>query len=893
MTLLRPARGSVYLAFAAGLLLCAAPVRAVDPQRPLSQCTLDRWQSRDGLPHDNVFAVRQTSDGYLWVGTQEGLCRFDGVRFTAAPLGNARVPLTRSVVSRLERARDGGLWVCTYGGGLWHVHEGRLALYTGHPFGPADNLEAVWEGPTGDLWVSVQGQGVWLLRPGATIVYTSHEGLPSNSVNCLCGTRDGSLWLGTERGLCRLRDGMVTTYTTRDGLPSDIQRTLLEDADGTLWVGTDGGLAQLRDGRFRAYTTTDGLPSNLVRHISPGRAGTLWVATLGGLARLRRGQFEALTHPDSAGLDKVAMGYEDREGSVWIATQAAGLARLKDSLVATWGADQGLKDDFIWSACEGPDGSVWAGTNSGVWRLHEGKLTHYTTRDGLPNNCVRGLFADPEGNLWLATYGGGVARWRDGHFRTALTTRNGLSSNSVYAVFRDRAGTLWVGTRDGGLNAVRDGKVTVYTAPRDLPHETVRCIAEDPSGALWIATHGGLARYQGGRFTSYTTREGLRWDRLLGVTADGAGNVWLASDGGGLGRWRDGRITFYGPPEGLPDYVLYQVVEDRAGDLWLSCNKGIFRLRKKDLDDIDAGRASTLAPILYGTADGMKASECNGGNQSAGCCARDGRLWFPTTRGLVMLDPKALAGHRPPPRVLLEEVLVNREPIDLAQSGTLPAGKREMEFHYTALSFLSPQRLQFRYRLEDYDSDWIPAGTRREAFYTNLPPGKYRFRVQASHGDGAWGEAETSFTFRLNPSFYQTGWFYAACALMTAALVLLGHKVRVELLEARERALQQRVRERTAELLREVQERKQAEASAQGAREEAEAALAQVKQLRGLLPICSYCKKIRDDGDYWHQLEAYLGQHTDAQFSHGICPECWERVVQPSLEGPLPPHGEE
>ncbi len=872
-------RGSVAFGVLVLLLRACPPAQAVDPDQPLTRCVVDQWTTRNGLPHNNVHAIVQTADGYLWVGTPEGLCRFDGARFT--PI-EAIWPRKAFLSMTLYPSRDGGLWLFTYGEGLWKVHEGQLLPCPG-PFESGDNVEALWEEVDGTLWMGIQGRGVLIRRKDQWAKWTPPGGLPSPTVHTICITRDGSIWLGSDGGLSRVRQGRCITYTTRDGLPGNTVRSLLEDRDGSLWICTDGGLAWLRDEHFTAYTTRDGLPGNQVRAVCSGRGDTLWVATFGGLARLRRGRLDSFTTRQGLAADKAVAVWEDRDGSVWVATLTGGLNRLKDPLVATYGMAEGLGEEFIWSVCEG-QGSMWFGTNSGLWQLKDGRFRGYTTRDGLPHNIVRGLCSDRDGNLWIGT-AGGLARFRDGRF-TTYTTRNGLSNDFVYAVLQDRSGTLWVGTRDGGLNALRDGKITVYTAPRDLPNATVRCLTEDPSGALWMATHGGVVRYHEGRFTTYTMREGLRSHYVVGVRADAAGNVWIFSAGGGLSRWREGRILSYGLGEGMPDQMIYQGLEDDRGGLWISSNRGIFRLRKQELDDIDAGLTPSVTPVLYGTADGMRSCECNGGNQSAGCRSPDGRLWFPTMQGVVTLDPRTLGVARPAPPVVLEQVLVNREPIDLHQRPLLSPGKRELEFRYTALSFLTPERLRFRYMLEGYDPDWIPAGTRREAFYMNLGPGDYRFRVQASQGDGTWGEAQPAFALRLEPSFYQCSWFYVACVAGVVGLGLAGHKVRVRLLEARERALQRRVQERTIELSREVQERKQAENNAHRAREEAESALAQVKQLRGLLPICSYCKKIRDDGDYWHQLEAYLGQHTDAQFSHGICPECWKQVVQPLIEGP-------
>lgn len=294
------------------------------------------------------------------------------------------------------------------------------------------------------------------------------------------------------------------------------------------------------------------------------------------------------------------------------------------------------------------------------------------------------------------------------------------------------------------------------------------------------------------------------------------------------------------------------------------------------MDELDAGTIRAVTPTLFDMADGVRSNECNGGNQAAGCRTRDGRLWLPTMRGFVVFDPKVLKVNQVPPAVFIEEVMIDGDPLDPGRRALQPPGRGELEFHYTALSFLTPERARFQYRLDGYDRDWVEAGSRRAAYYTNIPPGAYRFRVKACSEDGIWNEAGATFAFDLRPHFYQTGWFYVVGALGVVVVALAGgsHTLRVRHLRAREKELARRVEERTGELRQEIRERQQAEAAARQAQEAAEANLAQVKRLRGLLPICSYCKKIRDDQNYWHQVEAYLSDHSDAKFSHGICPDC-------------------
>jgi hypothetical protein len=483
----------------------------------------------------------------------------------------------------------------------------------------------------------------------------------------------------------------------------------------------------------------------------------------------------------------------------------------------------------------------------------------YTTRHGLGHDLVYAICEAPDGGLWVGTSGGGVSRLEDGHF-TTYRRAQGLSSDVVRALYCAEDGSVWIGTYGGGLNRLRNGTVQALTTKDGLPNDIVFAILPARAGGLWIGTYGGgLARLQDGRLRAYGSREGLSNDYVLALHEDGDGVLWIGTFGGGLVRLKDGRFRSYTTKDGLYDDVVYQILEDSAGYLWMGSDKGVFRVSKQSL----AAHAQGGAPLSftsYGRADGMKSSQCISGAQPAGLRTRDGRLWFPTTRGVAVVDPGQLKVDARPPPVVIEEVLVDGRAIGPERP---PPGRGRLEIRYTALSFVSPEKVQFRYRLAGFDDDWVDAGSRRTAYYTNLPPGAYEFRVTASNADGVWNETGAALRVEIAPHFYETRWFYA---LVVLAMLLVGagiYHVRVLNLRRRERELARRVDE----------------------------ALARIQVLDGLLPICAWCKKVRDDKGYWNQIEAYVSTHSRAEFTHGICPECSSSMLSKDRSAAGPASG--
>jgi ligand-binding sensor domain-containing protein/two-component sensor histidine kinase len=747
------------------LLTSGGTALALDLHRELSQFGHELWLTEHGLPQNTVHAIAQTPDGYIWIGTEEGLARFDGVKFTVFDKQN--IPEFKSnYIRALLADRQGALWIGT-AQGLVRMLNGKFTLFTRDDGLPSETIQAIYEDREGNLWVAT-ATGLGLFKSGGLTTFTTKERLISGSIQALFEDKDGALWIATPYGVGRVKDGKFTNYAVRDGLGSNTVRAIQQDRDGRLWFGSLAGLTSFNGSRFTTYTTRDGLPNDRIISLQADRDGGLLVGTAGGLCRLINGRVSGFSSGEALSTSTILSLLEDREGNLWIGTESGGVHLLKDTKFTTYSVRNGLSNDLVKSIHQDQQGNTWIGTDGGGLNLlKDGKLTAYSTRDGLSSNVVLALFSDDAGNLWAGTPDG-LNRFHQGKF-TTYTSADGLANNDVRSIYADHHGNLWIGTR-GGLTRIRNGVFKTFTELDGLPNDLITTLYEDTKGNLWIGTFGGLGRFTHEEFTTFTTRDGLSSDAVISLHEDSDGTLWIGTNGGGLNRMKDGKFTAYTTSNGLVDDVVYRILEDGQNNLWLSCRKGIFHISKKELDEFAKGSIASIAPVAYGTADGMITRECSGGGDPAGWKGSDGRFWFPTIKGVAMIDPERITTNTHAPPVVIEQVRIDDTSFTPVERLELPAGTTRFDLYYTAPSFVAPEKVRFKYKLEGFDKDWIDSGTRRIAYYTNLRPGAYTFRVIASNNDGVWNQTGAAFTLYLKPYFYQTYWFYAVCLL---ALVML------------------------------------------------------------------------------------------------------------------------
>jgi diguanylate cyclase (GGDEF)-like protein len=774
------------------LLCLAAAALALEPGRALTQARMSVWTADSGLPQSSIYTIVQTRDGYLWMGTEEGLVRFDGARFVVFDRQTAP-GLRSSFVSALFEAADGTLWVGTYGSGIARFRNGRL-----EPFRPdvvgSDRIRDFHAMRDGSLYVTTAGGGLLHIKGENVTRFTMRDGLPADRLWYMQDDGAGGLWISTfGAGVVRWRDSrVVQQITTRDGLKSDLAHALLRDASGTLWIGTDGGgLAAWRDGAIvRTLTTKDGLPSDFVRTARRDRDGSLWIGTDGGLARWRGGRADALTLADGLPSIVVPAVLEDREGSLWIGTNG-GLVRLSDTRVLSYTRKEGLTADGIRAVLEDERGHVWLGTEGGgLCEVIPGSIRCLTKRDGLPYDNIYALARSAGGGIWIGTDGGGVTRLTGGRFEQAIDTRNGLPNDRIRAIVEAPDRSLWISTTNG-LAHVRDGKASRIP---ELDGRQLRPLLLLGDGTLLVGTDGaGLWKIAPGSATAKqiaTTGHGLESDRVFSLAADAhGGGAWIGTSGGGLARldFATDAVRSVTRRMGLHDDVVFQVVDEGVGrDLWLTSNHGVYRVSRDAVLAAMRGQGANLAGIVYGKADGLPSAESNGAFPAA-IRAHDGRLWFATARGVGVIEPRLQSRNTVPPPTLIEDVLVDGMPGAAPARGVVrvPPGTQHLDLRYTALSLRSPELVTFRYLLGSYDRDWIDAGTSRVAHYTKLEPGDYTFRVIATNEDGVRSRSEATLLVTVAPQWFETWWARLAAVAIVAAAAWAAMRLRVAAIRAR------------------------------------------------------------------------------------------------------------
>lgn len=741
------------------LLTAGSGARALEPTTPLQSFSRQGWATENGLPQNTVQTLTQTQDGFLWLGTEVGLVRFDGNGFAVFDQ-HSRPALPGSDVQCLLAATDGALWVGT-SEGLARMKDGsalvfttaqglpgnsvrrleqdgdRITIWTDNGLARArltpivasllpeaasdpqtapeidpQNLELRAQLPNG---VEVRGSKTTL-----TLLQNAHalqhmdvgRELPGTRLQALWADREGALWIGTNGGLLRWASGKLEKLPVTDPLASASVLAILEDREGDLWVGTESsGLQILRDQRFRTVTTRDGLSSDNTTAVIQDGAGTLWVGTAGyGVTALRSNP------PSATGLGLPAVP-------------------------RTWSVRDGLLSDVVLSLAAAPNGDVWVGTADGLSRIRRGAVESFTAGDGLPDDFIRSLHADTDASLWIGT-------------------RRGL--------------THWKTPAD--LTA---GSMETFTTATGLGSDLVGAMARDSAGALWVATFAGLSRVAGNSIRNFTTADGLSSNVITALLPRADGTLLVGTQDHGWNLW-DGQRFISVKKDVLAHTSIRAILDDGANHLWFATSSGLARC------DCQHGMGPMVGAdcehwMEFGAADGLRSRETAANSHPSAWRAQDGRLWFATPKGLVEVDPAHFPVNSVPPPVVVERFAVDDADQELGAAAKLriPAGHNHFQFEYAGLSFVAPQKVRYRYMLEGFDKSWTEAGARRTAYYTSIPPGTYTFRVQAANNDGVWNTSGASLRFELRPHFYQTIWFYALLVLLFAGLVLLVLRLRL------------------------------------------------------------------------------------------------------------------
>lgn len=721
------------------------------------------WLTEHGLPDNNVTGVAQSADGYLWVGTHNGLARFDGLQFDKIPL-----PVLAGRSELLIRT---------------------LLM--------VDNEQ---------LWLAAEGGVVIRLSPNSTNVFTTADGLPNFRPMSMAQDLAGAIWVGYADGsACEIAHGAVKRFY----LPGSGTCSLAADAAGQIWFARAGRVGVFRTNQFVTRLT---LPENTVR-LQAAHAGGLWICAglrllkfaegsppvpVGQLTPARAGaeptvlfedrlgalwigtSVDGLFHFDGKNVLPVDTSHseilglsEDREGSLWVGTGGGGLNRLRPRVLELEGVESGLPTESIRSVCEDATGNVWAtAQNGGLARYSDGAWKTLSAAEGWAARatCVAG---DEQGGVWIGTYHDGLAHWQNGRF-TVLQRRDGLAAEIAHALLPDRKGNLWIGWEATNcLQRWHNGEFTTFTQPPGS--RTIRALAEDAAGEIWAGTSDGfLFRVHGDALVDETAHTVSPPMPIRCLYAPTNGGLWIGYAGGGLGRLHDGKFARVTTQRGLHDDGICSIMADGNGSLWLGSDHGIFQVKEQELEQVAAGERANLNSIVYGR-DEMQPNLQAGYSYTPGALrSRDGRIWFATRTGLVVIHPERVRANRIPPLLHIERVSVDGRAQNLSgkTSLRLPPKHRKVEFEIAALSFVAPENVRWKYRLDDVDGDWLEGGAQRTATYPQLAAGPYRFRVIACNSAGVWNDAGAQFEFSVAPFYWQTWWFrLAAVAAFTFGVV--------------------------------------------------------------------------------------------------------------------------
>jgi len=743
------------------------PIAAVDDNNFNAQrLSFQSWQRETGMPRGPIRALAQTRAGYLWLGADEGVTRFDGMRFVHFDLSRL---LRGNSLRKLFGDSAGALWIGTAGSGLLRSAEGKFTVFTASDGLPTNSITALSEDKLGRLWIGTE-LGLRLWREGKIEPVPGAEALSNSSITAVCQDNSGATWIGVDGvGVFQFHLGTLTPVTNSE-METVLQQShcLLVDGSGRLWVGAGDDFVLCREnGQWRRFRIPRHSATPFVSSLAEQPTGTVWAGSMSeGLFQFKEGKLTSVNA--SVGLldNRVTALFTDQDGHLWIGRDS-GLSRLRRDQLFALGQNEGLGFGAINGLAEVAPGVVWAvKPNDGLYRWEGGTFSRLTAAGLTPRDSKLGsMLVTRDGSCWVVSTNG-LLLFRDPQAVADESRLLELTNVSLTALTEGSDGSIWAGSRQGDLWHLAGGR---WTQIEKLSTNSITAIVAENDGSVWVGTDGdGLFLWNQMKRVRFNSSNGLGGDAVRALHLDSIGNLWIGTAGGGLARWRNGQITSFTTQQGLPENTVSQILEDDAGRLWLGGDRGIACVTKDDFS-ATPGKLSVY-PYLYGLSDGVASGECSTGFFPAGLKLKSGLLWFSTRKGVVVANPSLLPTNSVVPAVQLEDVLVDDQPAsdfnhDALAPLVLPAGKHRIEFQYTSINFESPERMRFRYRLEGLDAEWVEAGARRAAFYNYVPPGEYRFRVAASNGGEAWNELPIALSLSVSRHFWQRLWVIGLATL--------------------------------------------------------------------------------------------------------------------------------
>lgn len=777
--------------------------------RLAAQYRFDTWTTDNGLPQNGVRSLTQTPDGYIWFTTFDGLVRFDGIKFTVFDKSNTPGIISNRF-SAINSDKDGAIYACTREDGVLTIaRNGSFHSYTADKL-PAKNFSHIMPDDAGEMRFLTENKdrsrGSWYYLRDEKFVFSEQTEEPPPSRDYL--SPSGKLWRYSAGEVIEFANGRETRYT--QNIPTyPFTYAFFEDSEGALWMGAST-LTRLKDGVAHSYGKEQGLVVGVDFHSFWEQDGRVWFSNGGvlgagaGLVSFKDGEFKIYGREHGIS-QQIYRAVKDREGTVWLATNH-GLSRLQRRVVQTLSTKDGLRDQEVYPIYRDRKGDIWIGTGKGISIYRDGKFETLDLRDTRPSATdkqgaitgsatVQAFFEDSNGKMWIGT-SGNLYVLDNGQLQRIKEAE----THHIYAITQDKNGTVWAAGNLGALK-FEDYKLEKKVDSKDgLPNDFLTNVFEDSTGRLWFTGQGGLSEYKDGTFVNYNKDNGLAGNNVRTIYEDKEGVLWIGTYDEGISRFKDGKFSSITVENGLFSNGVFAIQEDEKGNFWISSNRGIYRAKKRELNEISDGSARKVNSVGYGKEDGMLSTECNGGRQPASLKDEQGRFWFPTQDGISIVDPSVETFNPLPPPVVVESVTADRRKMENGTDLSIQPHERNIEISYTGLSMLRSSQMRFKYKLEGLDADWIDAGPRRTAYYSYLPPGNYTFRVMAANSDGVWNESGASIEIKALPYFYQTRLFVLLCIAIIVFGILLAWQLSVYQMKRREKKLKALVDARTREL---------------------------------------------------------------------------------------------
>ncbi len=776
----------------------------LNPDKKLSLFIIDSYTTDNGLPQNSILDIVQSNDGYLWLGTFEGLARFDGVKFTTFNKSNSL--FRKSDVLALEKDEFGIIWIGTNGGGLYKHKNGILSFFSVADGLSSNYINDLYIDSTGVLWISTRS-GITCYKNGK--FKKMDLGKLSHSFFWgVCEDKNGVIWCASDtEGMVRISPNLITFYNDTNGLPTN-HLGCIRTIDGEVWVGLGdrGQILRISEKNWTLLGRNNGLDCDSIYTIYEDSDGSIWVGgNRNGIFRYskKNNKFENLSVKHGLTNDSIKVFYEDREKNLWVGTYRGGLNRLRDGNIITYTHSHGLSKDEVRALFCDSSGVVWVGTvGGGLCSIVNGKISIISDKDGLPDKRIWSIAELKDKSIIVGTYGRGAAIIRNGKVVKIYNTKNGLKHNLIRAVFQDSKGNIWFGTNGAGVNILQpDGTFKYISKKNGLAGNYVYSFCEDKNGKVWVGTYeGGISVFDCNKIENISIKDNLTSNCIWAIIEGSDGNMWIGTDNGGLVKLKDGIKTIYNEKAGLFSTSIFQLIDDKQGNLWIGGNKGPVKIPYNSFKKYDEGKSPSLILTSYGKSEGMPEKECNGPAFPAGCLGKDGKIYFPTTKGVVVIDPNHIFTNTLPPNVVIESVVVDGKPVKIKNNSVvLEPGPKNIEIHYTALSFIIPEKVMFKYKLDD-QKVFTDAKTRRTAFYTNLSYGNHLFKVIACNNDGIWNMQGASISIVVKPRYYETAYAKVLFALLGVLVAWLLVKYKIKSLEEEQRKLEILVDEKTKEL---------------------------------------------------------------------------------------------